>query len=115
MKPERLQKIDEIFQAALDLPPERRENFVAEACAGDAELRAEVESLLAAHEHVGNFIADSASDVAAVLLAKDSPVYPGGPVQDRKTSGRGRHGRSLPIDRQDGSSSGPETVGLAPR
>ncbi len=75
MKPERLQKIDEIFQAALDLPPERRENFVAEACAGDAELRAEVESLLAAHEHVGNFIADSASDVAAVLLAKDSPRF----------------------------------------
>jgi len=75
MKPERLQKIDEIFQAALDLPPERRENFVAEACAGDAELRAEVESLLAAHEHVGNFIADSASDVAAVLLAKASPRF----------------------------------------
>jgi eukaryotic-like serine/threonine-protein kinase len=67
----RHEKIDEIFQAAVDLPPRRRDVFLEEACEGDPELRAEVESLLSAHEEAGDFIEGSASDVAASLLEKD--------------------------------------------
>src|SRR5437016_2724555 len=78
MKPELLQKIDQVFQSALDLAPDRRAIFLDEACAGDSELRREVESLLKAHEDAGDFIEDSASDVAAKLLAeKQTLVRPG--------------------------------------
>ena len=68
MNPQQAQKIDEVFQAAVDLPPERRAAFVDAACGGDTELQAEVESLLEAHKEAGRFIEDSASDVAAILL-----------------------------------------------
>src|SRR5437660_4080064 len=78
MKPERLQKIDQVFQSALDLAPGRRAIFIDDACAGDSELRREVESLLKAHQDAGDFIEDSASDVAAKLLAeKQTLVRPG--------------------------------------
>ena len=60
MKPERLQKIDQVFQSALDLAPQRRPRFLDEACAADPDLRREVESLLDAHEQAGDFIEDSA-------------------------------------------------------
>ena len=39
----------EVFGEALEVQPEARASFLDRACAGDAELRAEVESLLAAH------------------------------------------------------------------
>ena len=68
MNKQRLQKIDELFQSALDLAPERRADFLDAQCDGDLELRAEVESLLSAHREAGDFIEDSASDVAAELL-----------------------------------------------
>ncbi|HWQ31894.1 MAG TPA: serine/threonine-protein kinase [Blastocatellia bacterium] len=47
--PDRLQTIEELFHAALALEPSARAAFLTEACAGDAPLRAEVESLLSAH------------------------------------------------------------------
>jgi serine/threonine-protein kinase len=72
MNPERLRRIDEIFQSALDLPPGRRGRFLDEACADDAELRSEVESLVTAHEASGDFIEGSAADVAATLLQGES-------------------------------------------
>lgn len=70
MQHERLERIDELFQSALDLPAEQRSVFVKDACADDPELRKEVESLLKAHDEVGDFISESASDVAAKLLAE---------------------------------------------
>jgi len=70
MNSDRLEQIDRIFQSALDLAPERRSDFLEAECRGDVELRAEVESLLVAHKNAGDFIEDSASDVAASLLRK---------------------------------------------
>jgi eukaryotic-like serine/threonine-protein kinase len=72
MNPERLEQIDQIFQEALDLAPEQRANFLASACGDDLQLRAEVESLLTAHQNAGAFIEDSASDVAASLLKEQT-------------------------------------------
>jgi eukaryotic-like serine/threonine-protein kinase len=43
-------RIESIFHAALDLPAESRPGFLAERCAGDAEMRAEIEGLLEASE-----------------------------------------------------------------
>src|SRR4030095_3177963 len=42
-----------IFHAALASDPARREAFLADACGGDAGLRAEVEGLVAAHHEAG--------------------------------------------------------------
>ena len=44
---ERWQKIKELFHAALEREPNERRAFLDEACAGDKEIRREVESLLA--------------------------------------------------------------------
>ncbi len=40
-------RVRELFERATELPREERGAFLAGACAGDASLRAEVESLLA--------------------------------------------------------------------
>jgi len=45
-----------IFTEALRLPVEERAEFLERACAGDENLRKEVEALLDAHERVGNFL-----------------------------------------------------------
>jgi non-specific serine/threonine protein kinase/serine/threonine-protein kinase len=49
-----------VFQAALARPPESRPAFLDEACDGDAELRRELEGLLAAHEDAGGFLSTPA-------------------------------------------------------
>ncbi len=46
-KSPRDKRISELFLTACDMTAEGREAFLDQACAGDAELRAEVESLLA--------------------------------------------------------------------
>jgi serine/threonine protein kinase/Tol biopolymer transport system component len=47
MNPERWQRIATICDAALDVADSERDTFLAEACAGDATLRQEVQTLLA--------------------------------------------------------------------
>ncbi|MDX6269084.1 MAG: eukaryotic-like serine/threonine-protein kinase [Acidobacteriota bacterium] len=56
MTPERWKQVEELFQAALDLPREERPNFIAEAGAGDDALRQQVEALVAQYEEAGDFI-----------------------------------------------------------
>ncbi|MGH9935958.1 MAG: protein kinase domain-containing protein, partial [Blastocatellia bacterium] len=55
----------QIFQAAVELAPAEREAYLTDACAADLLLRAEVESLIAAHEHTGSFMDTPAFDLAA--------------------------------------------------
>ena len=45
-----------VFADAVERPPAERLAFLAEACGSDTELRAEVESLLAAHEGDADFL-----------------------------------------------------------
>ena len=66
--PERWQLIKELFHAALGQAPERRAAFLDEACGGDATLRAEVESLLAAHEQPKDFLDAPAHELMAGRL-----------------------------------------------
>src|SRR3954469_24798958 len=65
------QQIKEIFHQAIELEPGARASFLARVCAGDAALRKEVESLIAAHEKEGSFIDAPAYEVAAELLADE--------------------------------------------
>lgn len=53
-KPEQWEKIKEIVGMALERDPSQRPAFLEEACSGDEKLRAEVESLLSAHEEAGD-------------------------------------------------------------
>jgi serine/threonine-protein kinase len=46
MKPERWKQIEQLYHAALECEPAARGSFLAQACAGDEELRREVEELL---------------------------------------------------------------------
>ena len=57
MTPERYQRVGELFGEALELAPEDRAGFLAEACGTDVELRHELESLLTARALAENFIA----------------------------------------------------------
>lgn len=71
MSPERYEKICDIFAEALDIPPDEREMFLTKECGNDADLRNEVESLLASDQNSGDFIQSPALEVAAELLAEE--------------------------------------------
>ncbi|HVX65717.1 MAG TPA: protein kinase [Bryobacteraceae bacterium] len=56
MTPEIWTRVKEILHHALALAPAERAAYLDQACAGDAALRAEVESLLASQHEAGTFI-----------------------------------------------------------
>ncbi|HEV7745591.1 MAG TPA: protein kinase [Pyrinomonadaceae bacterium] len=72
MNAELWKQVDALLDAALDLPPEKREQFVLEACDGNDELRAEVLSLVKAQSQASSFMERSAMRVAAQALAADA-------------------------------------------
>ena len=70
MKPsERWQQVEKLFHIALELEPTQRAAYLAEACATDPELRAEIESLIAAHQREGSFIDSPAYETTVELTA----------------------------------------------
>src|SRR5690348_5528952 len=56
MTPERWQRIEELFHAALACGPESRQAYLDGACGQDTNLRREVESLLAQDEQAESFL-----------------------------------------------------------
>jgi hypothetical protein len=73
----RWQQIDRLLDEALGRAPEERADFLADACGADAELRREVESLLAAHGLSGDFIEGQALDLAARFYAEGEALARG--------------------------------------
>ncbi len=71
MKPERWGKIESVFQKVLDAEESHRAAVLEESCAGDEDLRREVESLLAHHSEAGSFI-----ETPAFADADASPLRP---------------------------------------
>ena len=67
--PERRQEIDRIFLAAIKRKPADRSGFLDQACAGDAQLRREVEALLAT-DVTGSLAGPNAVQEPTRLLAK---------------------------------------------
>ncbi len=53
---DRFRRIDTLFGRALEKSPAERDAFLDAVCAGDAELRREVERLLAADDQAGTFL-----------------------------------------------------------
>jgi serine/threonine protein kinase len=66
-----------IFDAAIELPPERRAAYVLEACAGDDALRQRVESLLGAHESAETFMDSPAVAPGRETVAVKPSEQPG--------------------------------------
>src|SRR6478672_1771575 len=56
MEPHRWRRIEELYQSALQRPPELRAGFLAAECNSDAELRREVEELLGYREEAGGTV-----------------------------------------------------------
>src|SRR5262245_45821042 len=95
MTPERWQKVDKLFEQALEKEPDRRGSFLDEACAGDEELRREVESLLVYENKGQQLLERPALQVMAGRLAGDSPSLVGrklGPYQIQSVLGAGGMG-----------------------
>jgi eukaryotic-like serine/threonine-protein kinase len=64
----RWEKVEQIYNAALERPEAERAAFLGEACGGDEELRRDLESLLGSAQGAGDFREPPASE-ASVLAA----------------------------------------------
>ncbi len=70
MTPERWRQIEQIYHSTLEREESQRSSFLKEACAGDEELRREVESLLAHKDQAESFIEAPALEAAAKGMAE---------------------------------------------
>ncbi len=93
MTPERWQKVDEVLQAALDLPATERAALLAEVRTGDPELHEEALSLIEAHHEAGDFLEAPALETdAQVLLEPEEPDREIGPYKIVNRLGKGGMG-----------------------
>ncbi len=70
MTPERWQRVDQLYQEALERHTDQRPVFLRQASGGDETLRREVESLLEARDRGGSFLSVAAAPAKALLLQK---------------------------------------------
>ena len=73
------QRAEAIFHGALQLPPEHRADYLKQACAGEEQLRKEVEDLLTADEEAGDFLEtpQAASPNPTIVLTMPVTERPG--------------------------------------
>ncbi|MGE0130733.1 MAG: protein kinase [Blastocatellales bacterium] len=69
MTPERYQQITHIYNQAIELDPDERARFLDQVCAGAADLRNEVELMIASDEQAGSFLDRTAIEVASRQMA----------------------------------------------
>jgi eukaryotic-like serine/threonine-protein kinase len=91
-------RLGELFERALDLPAEERAGFLAASCGDDAELHAELTSLLAAHV--------AAPDYLEALRARVLPLAPGAPPPEEVLPPGHRVGRFEILERIGGGGMG---------
>src|SRR5215510_11656342 len=92
---ERWHQITQIYDAAVDVEEKNRASFLEEACGDDADLRQEVESLLAYDRQAKQFINQPALQATAVKLSNEPPSLIGrklGPYQIQVALGAGGMG-----------------------
>ena len=70
-RPEDWRRLEEIFYRALEVAPEQRARFLDEACGSDAELRAEVQSLLDATGQPAGFLTGPVESAARKFCGSD--------------------------------------------
>src|ERR1700740_726720 len=74
MDPQQWKQVDNLLHLVLDRPPEDRDAFLRQACAGDAALEREVRSLLTSQEQAGSFLQNLAIEVAAQALVDQQNI-----------------------------------------
>ena len=76
MDPDRWRKVEDLLQSALQLQADQREEFVHQACSGDAALEHEVRSLLISDQEAGSFLGRPAIEVAARAVVQAGTSKP---------------------------------------
>jgi len=71
--PKRWRHLDELFQAAVELDPRQRPDFIAATCSGDPILREEIEALLRSDADDWSFLEEPALQLAAPFVADEQP------------------------------------------
>lgn len=77
MSPQRFERISEIYHEAIEQPSGERAAFLDKVCAGDSQLRREVQSLLVADEDAGEFMRSSEAALETQLIAPAGALMPG--------------------------------------
>jgi serine/threonine-protein kinase len=101
---ERWRRLEAIFHRAVDLEVEARARYLEEACDGDGELRAEVESLIAAErgeDRIAKAVGEAAAGAAFAEESLDLVGEPVGPYLVVKKLGEGGMGAVFLAERSD--------------
>jgi serine/threonine protein kinase len=73
---QRWERIKELLDAAVELPPEHRASFLATTCVGDEHLRAEVENLLQHHDLSDSLLdGNAAADLCEKAVVASDPTF----------------------------------------
>jgi eukaryotic-like serine/threonine-protein kinase len=92
----------ELFGATLALPERERAGFLALACGGDTELKAEIESLLSAHASAGSLLESTPARAQTVAPPPEASVDRWiGPYRVLRPLGAGGMGSILLAVRED--------------
>src|SRR6185436_18423607 len=92
MTAERWSLIERIFEEAVERPPDERAPFLDQACNGDAQLRREVEALLAVDHDDESYIDTAVQATAEMLVRRETESLIGqhlGPYRITGIIGRG--------------------------
>jgi serine/threonine protein kinase/tetratricopeptide (TPR) repeat protein len=105
MTQDRWRQIEELFHAALAIDGQKRDAYLAEVCRGDADLRQEVQNLIAGHQAAAASMPTAAvRESVQQALADDQILTVGqefGPYRVIREIGRGGMGRVFLAERAD--------------
>ena len=121
MTPERWRRVDELFQAVVELEASERAEVLDRACREDPDLRREVDALLGADRHAGRFLEDAVAAEAGRFtdlaedppsLAEDPPSLADDPQSQATRTVEGSAERDDAAASVDSRSSGPRRAGV---